>query len=104
MVLAGVDYLRQQDKLYSATEGLTVAEVVNAKVSVSLSRAIKANMTPYGINVYKDCRVVYAEICWETLANQAVIDKAHYFSNILGHSEKDVTTANSYIKFQVMGT
>ena len=104
MVLAGVEYLGEQGKLYSATEGLTVAEVVNAKVSVSLSRAIKANMTPFGINVYKDCRVVYAEICWETLANKAVIDKAHYFSNILGHSEKDVTTANSYIKFQVTGT
>ena len=103
MILNGINYLREQDpeRLYKGTENMTVAEIVNAKVSVSLSRAVKANMIGFGINVYKDCRVVYAEICWETLADQAVIDKAHYFSQILGHSEKDVTTANSHIKFHV---
>jgi hypothetical protein len=46
----------------------------------------------------KDLRAIYAEICFSRNENNR-ISKNAFFANILGHSENDLTTCNSYIDF-----
>lgn len=55
----------------------------------------------------KDLRAIYAQINWEryeqSAVGQRVLDKqTKRFSLLLGHAEKDVKTAESYIRFRTI--
>lgn len=110
MVIAGREYLKQCDKLYTDKKnevGLTIEipEVVNACVSMSLSRAIKIRLNDFKKGekaiTYKDCRAIYADMSWQLFGNQDLEEKAPLLSVILGHTPGDINTANNYCIYAV---
>ena len=50
----------------------------------------------------KDLRAAYATIAWEWFAPPHIAQSA-YFARILGHSELDLVTVQSYIDFYPLG-
>lgn len=48
----------------------------------------------------KDLRSIYGELCF-MFADNPAIAKSKYISNILGHSEDDITTGQSYLDFYI---
>lgn len=81
------------------TSELTPA-IFNAKASNELSLRVKKHFQRFveGDITAKDLRAVYATTAYHELNNKR-IDKASYFSRILGHSEDDLVTRASYSDF-----
>jgi hypothetical protein len=97
-VLEAFDFLRQ----YRTFED--VADV-NRKTGKELNVAVRAAFNNQdALNGYqpKELRAVYAESAYDYLDDRS-ISKAAYFAQILGHSAGDIITANSYMKFYIIG-
>ncbi len=74
--------------------------------SKDLSARVKKHFTDLfeGEPKVKDLRAIYALISFTNFSKVATnkrIDRDVYFSNILGHSEDDITTCGSYVDFFV---
>lgn len=95
LVNAGINYL--------SAMRLDRPEEVNLKVSKPLQRQLKTSWDSIaGTTVtYKDLRVIYAAIAAETRRPKSM-SQTGYLATILGHGENDVSTANSYQKFEIV--
>jgi hypothetical protein len=71
--------------------------------SMELSRAVKKTWNPIADTVlaYKDMRCIYGGIALSLYKPSGVSVNA-YLSSIFGHGENDVSTANSYTKFELV--
>lgn len=81
--------------------GLTSKEL-HSKTNKSCNEAVKRYFEPLVKNCcVKDLRAIYATISYELFCPERISETA-YHASILGHSELDLTTAQSYKDFYIV--
>ena len=98
LILKAFEYLdNDKDKYRQET-----TEEVNKKYSKSLSRKMVVWSDFAGVTMeFKSLRALYASVCFERLAADTDNENS-YFAKILGHGEKDITTAFSYMVWNII--
>lgn len=97
--------LSEEQKL----KGKNVATVINQKTSKSLNDKVTGAKHPKNFGELlpaekcsvKHLRSAYASICWEFYGVESFGSQNLYMGLILGHSDKDLITCNSYLDFKV---
>ena len=98
LILKAIEYLDNDSDKYR----LETTEEVNKKYSKSLSRKMVEWSTFAGVTMeFKSLRALYASVCFERLATDTDNENS-YFASILGHGEKDITTAFSYMVWNII--
>ncbi len=90
-------------RLYAKNQ--SYIEKMNRKIKQNTSKEVSQRVKKHFNNKAlkaKNLRAIYAEICYHTddIQNSGV-DKNVYFSNILGHGDNDLVTAQSYKSFYI---
>lgn len=90
---------------YLETNGrrLDKADEVNDKYGKTFSRHMAKWTEVIGVaSNFKSLRALYAELCYKRYGSPEGRRKVNYLAEILGHSEKDLTTAGSYEVWNVI--
>lgn len=77
-------------------QGETLPSALNRRIGKTMSHMSRKH---YNVKPH-DLRALYAEYCTLTL-KPSNVSKNAYMSDILGHNEDDISTANSYQKFTI---
>jgi integrase len=97
-VLRAWTRLRELKPAWQKASNLAVTNIV-CRIT---NRETKNHFNQFGLTQFKDLRAAYSAICYDKFAKNLPISETKYYSDILGHTQKDNHTGLHYCAFKIV--